>query len=45
MGISKKIVGSGLIVLTILLCQFLNAPETGHAVYHHVSVELTGIIS
>ncbi|MDD3012866.1 MAG: hypothetical protein PHC34_04110 [Candidatus Gastranaerophilales bacterium] len=45
MGISKKIVGSGLIMLAILFCQFLNVSNTSQTMQHHVSVELTGTIS
>jgi hypothetical protein len=45
MGISKKIVGSGLIVLTILCCQFIYVPNTCQDTNQQVPVELTGTVS
>jgi len=45
MGISKKIVGSGLIVLTILYCRLLYVPNACHTIHHNASVELTGTVS
>lgn len=46
MGISKEVVGSGFIVLTILCCQFftvfINADQT---IQHKVPAEVTGTLS
>lgn len=42
MGISGKIVCSGLIMLIVLCCQLLNVPDAGQTIHHHVSAELTG---
>jgi|GEM_PF-2743991 len=46
MGISKEIISSGLVVLSILCCQFftvfINADQT---IQHKVPVELTGTLS
>lgn len=42
MGISKKIVGSGIIVLTIICCQFFAALNPDQTIIQRVPVELTG---